>query len=89
MERLPLLYSALSGHFRVKVITLAGVIGSFLFTSDRHNVLYRRVAEDTVPLIATIRNTGSGIAVAPIFALHRGIVIPKGDTHHETGLSGK
>jgi hypothetical protein len=53
-------YSALSEHFRV--ITLAGVIGClpFLSTPDRRNVLYCTVASPGIPLVVTIRITGSG-----------------------------
>src|ERR1700679_2356250 len=53
-------YSALSAHFRV--IALAGVIGSlpFLSTPDHRNVLYCPVASPGIPLVVTIRITGSG-----------------------------
>jgi hypothetical protein len=52
-------YSALSRH--LMIITLAGVIDClpFLSTPDCRNILKRRVAR-AIPLIVTIKNTGSG-----------------------------
>jgi hypothetical protein len=98
VEPLPLLYSALCGHFRV--ITFAGDWSHWLFTIPVHSrppqctELYRHVAGDTTDR----HNQGRRFRLAEnscctyhsYFCIARiRIVISKGDKRGEKGSSGK